>query len=98
MMLKFKKDDRFLKRVINGREYYSTGVSDTNDVLIYEGDLVENRIKARFVIQWDYRRCGFVAWHEQTGPWDILTLEDKSGPLRVVGNIYEGNSGDSKSI
>lgn len=66
----------------------STGASTVDDVLIFEGDIIENKYCALFEIRWNPWKCGFVAYAGGHSI-EIFDLEKKSGPIKVVGNIYE---------
>lgn len=88
-MLRFNKVARFIPRLIKGETSYSTGAFDSEDKPICEGDILENRANVRFIVKWDAFRFGFVAYAGDKGNWDIMELESKSGPLKVVGNIFE---------
>lgn len=66
----------------------STGATSDGGALIFEGDIIENKYCALFEIRWDPWKCGFVAYVAGYSI-ELSELEQKSGPIKVVGNIYE---------
>lgn len=87
--MRFEKSQRLLRGQVKENIVYCTGAFTEDDDPIWEADIIENKNGGRFKIIWDPFRCGFSAWSDKVGAFDIFELEKKSGPVRVIGNIYE---------
>lgn len=53
----------------------STGITDTHDKEIFEGDILENEFGRRASVRWDFR--------------SLAALQEQSHRATIIGNIYE---------
>jgi hypothetical protein len=61
----------------------STGIRDANDILIYEGDIVQTITGAIGEVRW--LNSGFVAVYSG----HLITFGAVCGTMKVIGNIHE---------
>ena len=70
-----------------------TGLTDKNDIDIYEGDIVnawDRGVNANLEIKWGDRTSGFFM-HRHTGGlvWHLSGDSNKKETVKVIGNIFE---------
>lgn len=66
-----------------------TGKRDINGKDIYEGDIVEDSVGEKYIVEWGDMECGFYLF--QISSSRTFYFADFQNELKVVGNIWENN-------
>lgn len=96
----------FDEKILAGEKTQYIGVSDVNNVDIYEGDILEDE-EDFYIVRFDEKRSSFVldvygvsgmmlesGWDETAGGFKIvetLHIDDFYQVPKVIGNIYENS-------
>lgn len=72
------------------------GKDDSNDVQIFEGDVIEvtsefdgETVTERFVVGYDSNVCAFCAFDEKGHPYEGFMDLGTSSTVTVIGNVYQ---------